>query len=86
MSRAFGARLPRHLLFQYSLLLKNLLKAVYNGKHSIDCFIMMVTSHMVAIDIRFATTFCFCQNIKTNAVMTVLKYSLKNSVFYDCQY
>ena len=43
---------------------------------------MMVTSHMVAIDIRFATTFCFCQNIKTNAVMTVLKYSLKNSVFY----
>ena len=26
--RAFGARLPRRLLFQYSLLLKNLLKAL----------------------------------------------------------
>ena len=28
-ARAFGACLPRRLLFQYSLLLKNLLKALY---------------------------------------------------------
>jgi len=27
-ARAFSAHLPRHLLFQYSLLLKNLLKAL----------------------------------------------------------
>lgn len=40
---------------------------------------------MVAIDIPFATTSCFCQNIKTeaaNAVMIVLKYSLKNFVLF----
>ena len=32
-ARAFGARLPRRLLFQYSLLLKNLLKTLSTLDH-----------------------------------------------------